>query len=452
MSRWARARERLSVAREQEGLSGATAMVIGYLAWKLRGSPTGGEDDLTDRLDRAEAATLVLLVRDWYETANPATAPLVTVILPTRDREDLLSRAVDSVVSQTYQNWELILVDDSDRGSPLPAESLADERTRSLVAGGVGIGAARNLGLDAAAGDFVAFLDDDNVMDRNWLKSVVLTFEEYPDADVMIGAQVVWPEPGATDPHQVRFPLTFDWHRLTQANYVDMGMLAHRSQADVRFDETLPAFVDWDYVVRLTRDQVPVLAPASSGIYFTGASGRISYQDRQHALKTLQERFDRIAPSAPTAEKSSDRFDAADRAALVSLVRRRKTIKQREPDVLVVGDTHDLTDLSGHLSEHAGARIENRSEIGPTPPETRYDIVLVDGRAPDEVAEVIQPDGLIIGMNAHRHQYETVRLGFARRIGDKLWMGSKDEIDLELLFDGSTLVKLGVPAERGDQS
>ena len=50
---------------------------------------------------------------DWIEHATVRTAPLISVVLPTRDRRELLSRAVGSVDRQTYQNWELLIVDDS---------------------------------------------------------------------------------------------------------------------------------------------------------------------------------------------------------------------------------------------------------------------------------------------------------------------------------------------------
>ena len=58
--------------------------------------------------------------------------------------------------------------------------ALDDPRIRTLSTPGSGVCAARNLGLDAARGDLIAYLDDDNLFDPQWLKAVALTFDALP--------------------------------------------------------------------------------------------------------------------------------------------------------------------------------------------------------------------------------------------------------------------------------
>ena len=90
--------------------------------------------------------------------------PLVTVVIPTRDRPMLLSRAVQSVLGQTYRALEVVVVDDG--SSPLlelPPGIQSDPRVQILSArtsGGAAL--ARNMGVCAGRGELVAFLDDDD--------------------------------------------------------------------------------------------------------------------------------------------------------------------------------------------------------------------------------------------------------------------------------------------------
>lgn len=94
--------------------------------------------------------------------------PLVSIIIPCYNVARYLTDSVQSVIEQTYQNWELILVDDcsNDEGkTQAVCRSLAerDKRIRYLQASvNRGAGVARNMGIDAAVGDYIAFLDADD--------------------------------------------------------------------------------------------------------------------------------------------------------------------------------------------------------------------------------------------------------------------------------------------------
>jgi glycosyltransferase involved in cell wall biosynthesis len=94
-------------------------------------------------------------------------APRVSVVIPVYNAEDTLADALDSVLHQTYDDVEVIVCDDrsKDRSAQLAREALsawAETRWRIEDAGGVGPGGARNMGIKAARGEYVAFLDDDD--------------------------------------------------------------------------------------------------------------------------------------------------------------------------------------------------------------------------------------------------------------------------------------------------
>lgn len=112
--------------------------------------------------------------------------PLVSVVIPTYDRPKFLSEAIESVLDQTYRNVELIIVDDcSPRSAADAVDALAVDSLQAFELvrhernrGGA---AARNTGIEAANGEYIAFLDDDDKWDEAKLGTQVRTFERSPD-------------------------------------------------------------------------------------------------------------------------------------------------------------------------------------------------------------------------------------------------------------------------------
>ena len=94
--------------------------------------------------------------------------PQISVIIPVYNRDKLLKRAVESVLKQSYQNFELIVVDDgSDDDIAAVMNKYKDKRIKLLKTPHSGVSAARNAGVDHAKYDYIAFLDSDD----QWLKT-----------------------------------------------------------------------------------------------------------------------------------------------------------------------------------------------------------------------------------------------------------------------------------------
>jgi len=107
--------------------------------------------------------------------------PLVSIIIPTYNRADLLSRAIQSVINQTYKDWELLIIDDgsTDNTKEIVEEFVKkDPRIKYFYQENKGQGAARNLGIRESKGEYIAFLDSDDEFLENKIEKSVKIFNE----------------------------------------------------------------------------------------------------------------------------------------------------------------------------------------------------------------------------------------------------------------------------------
>lgn len=105
----------------------------------------------------------------------------ISVIIPVYNSEKFLDACIASIVKQTYQNFEIILVDDgSTDDSPSLCDQYAaqDKRIKVIHQDNQGVSAARNNGLDLATGDLVSFIDSDDTLDEDMYELLVKLFEE----------------------------------------------------------------------------------------------------------------------------------------------------------------------------------------------------------------------------------------------------------------------------------
>ena len=174
--------------------------------------------------------------------------PLVSVVIATYKRSGLVPRAIESVRKQTYRNVEILVVDD---GSPdntrAVVESIPDDRIRYIRhEKNKGLPAARNTGIRAAQGEYIAFLDDDDEWREHKLERQLQAIEHY-DA-VVCGALINGRPRSVHD----RPDVTLDDLR----NYIPdpSGLLVKASVIrDLLFDESLREGEDWDAFIRIAQ-------------------------------------------------------------------------------------------------------------------------------------------------------------------------------------------------------
>lgn len=139
-------------------------------------------------------------------TALGPGTPMASVVIATRRRPEHLVRCVESVLAGDHPRMEVVVAD-NDPADPatrvaLQARFGSDPRVRYVAQPKPGTSQARNAGIAAAAGDVIAFTDDDVTVDRRWLRTLTAALVDHPDAGCVTGLT----EPAALEtPAQVSF-------------------------------------------------------------------------------------------------------------------------------------------------------------------------------------------------------------------------------------------------------
>jgi len=194
---------------------------------------------------------------------------MISVVMSTYRRPVMLKRAIQSVLAQTYPDFELIVVDDRSKDNTKEVvEAFKDPRIHY-------IGRTRNFGCDTrpkndgikvAKGEYIAFLDDDNVYRPDHLAVLLKEFEIDPTLTLVYGDRWIIDD-NKKIPDQLGMTSDFDPPTLMQRNFIDTSDVLVKRQAlfDVGgFDERYNKYVDWNVYVRLFKDgrkfkRVPVI-------------------------------------------------------------------------------------------------------------------------------------------------------------------------------------------------
>lgn len=134
--------------------------------------------------------------------------PLVSIIIPIYNAERFLAATLDSVLAQTYKNWELILIDDgsTDQSGALCDQYAAQhpEQVSVIHQRNQGVSVARNIGMDMARGEYIAFVDADDLITPEYLQ-LLCSRQQETNAD-LVGIGSNWLEPSMKNViHKIHF-------------------------------------------------------------------------------------------------------------------------------------------------------------------------------------------------------------------------------------------------------
>lgn len=188
--------------------------------------------------------------------------PLVSVIIPTYNRVELLSRAVQSVLKQTLQDFEVIVVNDCGQSVEETLLQLDQDQHRIVSLRSrinLGRGGVRNLGLQIACGEYIAYLDDDDYYYPEHLETLV-NFARQGNHDVVYAdslnaIQVKNHGQWVTQQTKLVYSQDFDYSKIFVENFVPTLCFLHKKeclQQTGLFDESLSSHEDWDLWIRMS--------------------------------------------------------------------------------------------------------------------------------------------------------------------------------------------------------
>lgn len=122
------------------------------------------------------------------------TEPLITVIVPVYNAETTLKRCVDSILKQQYQNFELLLIDDGSKdqsGVLCDQYAQQDARVRVIHQANAGLSQVRNVGIQEAKGEYIAWCDSDDFVADNYLSEMNAVRDQYQVDIVVANKQVI---------------------------------------------------------------------------------------------------------------------------------------------------------------------------------------------------------------------------------------------------------------------
>lgn len=224
--------------------------------------------------------------------------PLVSIIIPTYNAKKWLREAVDSALAQTYTQCEVIVVDDgSTDGTREWLTEAYGQRIRYVHQVNGGTASARNLGLKHARGEFIQFLDSDDLLGPEKVASHVECLVSNPEVDIPLG-RVLWFYDNRPD-------CLFEWDRMSHYQAKDFlremvyeGFILIHSALSRRacldrvggFDESLSDCEDWDYWLRVAYSGARFAHPPGPAVVYyrvrEGYHKSLSLPD--HALNGLR--------------------------------------------------------------------------------------------------------------------------------------------------------------------
>jgi len=245
------------------------------------------------------------------------TDPTVSVVIPVRNCIAFVEEAIESVLTQSHSDLELILVDDGSTDGDYRRFEQRDARLRVIRLEGVGVSRARNAGMRQARGALIAFLDADDVWFPGKLEAQVRYFDQHPEVGVVFGGFTRWAanEQGAFQPAA---SLATDCRNVTDCEAARSGWLYSRllggllvgmNTAVIRrdiyeaiggFNEAMRQGEDYDFWLKASRLAEMHALDAKVALYrIHGASAMHRLSDENHLAMLLKAAAMRWGLSGP---------------------------------------------------------------------------------------------------------------------------------------------------------
>ena len=206
------------------------------------------------------------------------TQPMFSIIIPAYNNEKYVGKCIESVLSQTFTDFELIIVNDgsTDRTyEVIEKYALQDSRIRVIDKKNGGVSSARNIALDKAIGKYILFLDSDD-----WYESCycydLSKILSHNKADIVFATQFIWEEKDVVEIGKIS--ITYPDSIIDMLNNISPYSFAmtcvRRSfwREDLRFNEKLHYYEDGEMLIRLLREKPHILFYEKPSFHFRPGS------------------------------------------------------------------------------------------------------------------------------------------------------------------------------------
>jgi glycosyltransferase involved in cell wall biosynthesis len=110
---------------------------------------------------------------------------MISVIVPLYNKEHHIEKSINSIINQTYSNFEVIIIDDGSSDNSLNIiRTIVDARIKIITQPNAGVSAARNRGINESKGEYITFLDADDLWEKDYLETQIKLTINYPSCDI----------------------------------------------------------------------------------------------------------------------------------------------------------------------------------------------------------------------------------------------------------------------------
>lgn len=239
--------------------------------------------------------------------------PLISVIIPAYNSEKTIRETIESVIQQTFDDWELIVINDGSQDRTVEIVSqIKDSRIKLFYYQNAGVSASRNRGFDKSVGEFISFLDADDIWTPDKLESQLNALHSHPEAAVAYSwtdyinesGHFLYPGQQATLNGNV-------YRQMLVRFFLESGsnMLVRR-EAFLKvggFKERLFMGEDWECCISLAKEYEFVVVPRPQILYrqFTGTASDNVYKYERECLKVIESIFSDAPTSLQYLKKHS---------------------------------------------------------------------------------------------------------------------------------------------------
>jgi len=275
--------------------------------------------------------------------------PNVSVIISTFNRSERLKKAIQSVLDQTFQDFEIIVVDDASKDSTEYAVKNFNDKRIKYIKRSKNFGndtKPKNEGILASKGEYIAFLDSDNTYRKDHLQALYQAITSDSRTDVVYGDRWLIDETGKIKP-QLGVYSEYDPAILYKHNFIDTSDVLVKREALFKvggWDERFSKYVDWNLWLRMSKaglffKRVPLVL-TDYYLHSEQKSSKVTTENEKKFMEWTGQ-FENIPDWKPITKRSIEDFGAYDLEIRLPYLGEIK-----EPRVAIFTLTHDRLDYT----------------------------------------------------------------------------------------------------------